>query len=356
MLSNGMASAYTGIIEETQCRVRREVIINGFHRGIEMSRREGSAGEFLGRLFLVGCVMTAIVIPAPGAEKIQLGLHLKQGQTFNLTATLESKLTENVMGQEMNAASTTGLGYTYEIQQVADDGVATCKVNYKSVQVKMAMAGFDIEYDSAKPSASVSPFVKPFSALVGQSFTMRISPTGKVTDVQGVEAIYEKMLKGMEVPDESMRGMMEQMIKEQFGADAIRESMEQAIGVNFPDKPVDVGDSWVKRTVVRRPYPMNYDSTYTLKERKSGVAVIVVVSKISSDPAAKPMQIGPMTMAYDVSGERKGQVEIEESSGWTVAAQYTQQISGAIKAEGGPMGPISFPISGTITTRMETKK
>ena len=101
---------------------------------------------------------------------------------------------------------------------------------------------------------------------------------------------------------------------------------------------------------------MSLESTYTLKDRKSGIAVIDVVSKISTNPAGKPMQVGPMTMTYEISGDRKGQLEIDEASGWTVSSRYTQQIAGTIKAEGGPQGTMSFPISGTIITRIESKK
>ena len=315
-----------------------------------------SRSEWLAKWSAMACLLAAIVIPAAGAEKITLGLHLKTGQTFHLVTTVESNLTQTIMGQEMIATSTNGTGYTYEIQQVADDGTATCKVTYDSVQVKMSMGGFDMEYDSTKPAAGTSPMIKPFTALVGQSFSLRISPAGRVSDVQGVEAIYERMLKGLELPDESMRGMVEQQVKEQFGAKSIQEAMEQMIGTGVPDGGVDVGDSWVRRASMARPYPMSLESKFTLKERKDGIAFIDVVSKIGPNPAVKPMQVGPMTMTYEFTGERKGQLEIEEATGWTVGAKYTQQMSGTINAEGGPQGPMSIPVSGTITTRIESKK
>jgi hypothetical protein len=295
-------------------------------------------------------------MPAAVPDKITLGLHFKTGQTFNLLTTIESNLTQTIMGQEMSTLATNGLGYTFEVQQVGDDGTATCKVTYNTVKMTMSMQGFSMDYDSTKPSTTLSPLVKHFAGLVGQSFSMRVSPTGHVSDVQGVEAIYEKIIKNLEVPDESMRGTVEQQLKEQFGADALREAMEQAIGAKFPDGPVDIGDSWVKKMTVARPYPLSLESTLTLKDRKAGIAVIEVVSKISTNPAGKPMQLGPMTMSYALSGESKGQLEIDEASGWTVGGQYTQQISGTIQADGGPGGTMSIPISGTITTRIESKK
>ncbi len=304
----------------------------------------------------IACLLAVSVVPVAGAEKITFGLHLKTGQIFNIQITTESNLTQTIMGQEMNVASTSGMGYSYEVQQVAEDGTATCKVTYSTVQVKMSMAGSSFEYDSTKPPASLSPFVRPYVALVGQSFTMRVSPAGRVSEVLGLAAIYEKMLKDLEVPDESMRGTIEQQIKEQFGADAIKENVEQVFGSNYPEKAVDIGDSWVKKTVLTRPYPMDLENTYTLKDRKNGIAVIDIVAKVSTNPAGKPMQFGAMMMTYEFSGERKGQLEIEETTGWTVRSQSTQQIAGTIKVEGGPQGAMSFPISGTIVTRTETKK
>jgi len=331
-----------------------------FKRRINMAHHAGVAGRHISCRHIVVwtaafILLAGVAMPAE-ADKITLGLHLKAGQSFNLLHIIESDLTQTLMGQEMNISQTTGTGYTFDVQEVGDDGTATCKVTYKSVQMIMVIAGNRVEYDSTKPPASVPAAAKTAAALVGQSFSLRVSPTGRVTDVRGVEAIYEKVLKEAEFPNESMRATMEQQLKEQFGADAIRESMEQAIGAHFPDNPVDIGDSWVKQITVARPYPMNLANTCTLKDRKAGIAVIDVSAKISTNPAAKPMQIGPMAMSFELSGERKGQIEVEEATGWTVGARFTQQISGTIKAEGGPEGTMSIPLSGKITIRIESKK
>lgn len=322
-----------------------------------MARHARIAGRYLAVWSAFSCLLAGIATSASGADKITLALHFKTGQILKLLTTMESNLTQTILGQEMNAGSTTGMGYIFEVQQVGDDGTATCKVTYNTVQVMMSMPGMSIDYDSAKPPSSVSPLVKPFAALVGQSFSLRVSPTGHVTDVKGLEAIYEKIVKDVAVPDESMRQGMEQLLKEQFADETIREALEEAIGASFPAGPVDISDSWTKRTAVSRPYPMSMETTYTLKDRKAGIAVIDVVSKIGPNPVGKPMQFGPMSATTNIlSGERKGQLEIEESSGWTVGARYTQQISGTINIQGGPEGTMSIPISGTATIRIESKK
>ena len=300
-------------------------------------------------------LLAGMALPA-GIEKVTLGLHLKAGQSFNLLNVIELDLTQSVMNQEMNISQTMGMGYKFEVQEVGSDGIAACKVTYTSVQMTMAMGGTKVEYDSAKPSANPPAAVKPMAALLGQSFTLRVSPTGRVTEVRGIEALYEKVIKEAEVPDESLRPMMEQQFKEQFGAEAIKESMEQAIGAYFPESAVDIGDTWSRQTAVTRPYPMTWASTCTLKDRKNGIAIIDVTGKITSNPAAKPMQMGTMSMSYELTGERKGQIEIEEASGWTVGARFTQQISGTIKATGTPGGDLSIPMAGKINIRIESKK
>lgn len=316
-------------------------------------------GAFAGRRIVVSTaafvLLVGVAMPS-GAEKITLGLHLKAGQSFSLLHIIESDLIQTLMGREMSISQTIGTGYIFEIQEVGGDGTAMCRVTYKSVQMIMDIAGNRVEYDSIKPPATVPPAAKAAAALVGQSFSLRVSPTGHVTDVRGVEAIYEKVMKEAEIPNESARALVEEQLKEQFGADAIRESMEQTIAGYFPDHPVDIGDSWAMPMTVARPYPMNLANNCTLKGRTAGVAVIDVTAKVSTNPAAKPMRMGPIAMTYEIAGERKGQIEIEEATGWIIGARFTQQISGTIKAEGGPEGTMSIPLSGKITIRIESKK
>ncbi len=322
-----------------------------------MSRHVRIAGMYTPFWPAVICLLAVIVTSASGADKVTLALHLKTGQILKLATTTESNVTQTILGQEMNAGSKTGMVYTFEVQQVGDDGIATCKVTYSAVQLTMSMPGMSIDFDSAKPSATPSPMVKPFAALVGQSFTLRVSQAGQVTEVKGHEAIYEKIVKDLPVPDESMRQAMEDLLKDQFSDESIRETLEEAIGSSFPPGPVDINESWTTRKTVTRPYPMSLESTYILKDRKAGVAVIDVVSKIGPNAAGKPMQFGPVTTTTNIlSGERKGQVEIDEASGWTVGARYSQQISGTINVEGLPQGTTSFPISATATMRIESKK
>jgi hypothetical protein len=314
---------------------------------------------FMGRQIIIWSVVCILLVSlglSAGTEKVTLELHLKTGQTFNLLHVTESDISAVAMGQEMNRTQTHRIGYTFEIREVGDDGTATCKVTYKFVQMIMSSNGDREEYNSDKPPATVPESAKLMAALVGQSLSLRVSPAGRVLEVQGGETLYAKVMKEWGVANESMRATIEQQLRERFGTDAIRETMELAIGAYFPDKPVDIGDSWIKPMRTTLPYPMSVANTCTLKDRKAGLAVIDVAGKISTNPAAKLVQFGPMSVAFQVSGERKGQVEIEEATGWTACARFVEQISGVFKASGGPAEDMSIPFSGKITTHIESKK
>jgi hypothetical protein len=97
------------------------------------------------------------------------------------------------------------------------------------------------------------------------------------------------------------------------------------------------------------------DSTWTLISRENGIATIDVVSTLSPNPEGEPLELGTMTMGYNLSGSQHGSIQIDEISGWCVQSELLQEISGEITLTMGEEEQ-SWPISieGTFHTEMIT--
>ena len=88
---------------------------------------------------------------------------------------------------------------------------------------------------------------------------------------------------------------------------------------------------------------MIIENKWKLKARKAGVAIIEVHSIIKPYKGAEETEKGPMKIDYDMSGEQKGQIEMQETTGLITRGRITQQTSGQMKMEAsGPMPEMSL--------------
>jgi hypothetical protein len=320
-----------------------------------MTRQFSLAGRSL--LAVLALVYGLDLASAAAAEKVRLGLNLKAGQSYRSNFNSEQKIKQTIQGQQINMDQTMGFGYTFAVQSVDAEGNATCRVTYTSVLFKQAGPAGNVDYDSQKATDNVPAQAKSFAALVDQSLTLRISSQGRVDEVQGTDALLEKVCKAVDLPNDATRETLRKQLNEQFGDRAMKEQMEQILAI-YPDKPVGLGDSWSRRITVSAGFPLILENTYKLRERKDGMALIDVSSKMSKNPDGKPMKIGTATLSFDLSGKQQGRMELAEDSGWVIKSELTQEFSGTLKMEGAPgmTEALSWPISAEAKVRLEVPK
>ncbi|HUU28119.1 MAG TPA: DUF6263 family protein [archaeon] len=295
----------------------------------------------------------ALVITAPGlkaGEKIELRLRLQKGESYNLRNVLEQAVTQTIGGQKVEKVNTLRMEYRFEVEGLDPDGTASVKTTYQSCAMKMTGPdGGSIEYDSASPTAVDNPILKIYAALVGKDFRMRITSMGHVREVTGMQAVMKQVLENLDLPDGPQRDGIESYLKNQFGDQAIKEAMDNMLAV-YPDQPVGIGDSWKRRSVISGIYPVIIENTWTLKDHREGRSVIEVNSLIKPDPEAPPMEMGPMKIKPEFSGEMTGTMELDESTGWIKSAKMDQELSGELKMEGNPQQPGGMIIPTSIKT------
>ena len=289
-------------------------------------------------------------------EKVDLKLRLEKGQSYKMRTLNDMKINQTIPGQQqtMTINQKDERKIIYTVEDVQADGTLVLKVTYNAMVFKQEnpMQNQSIEYDSTDTSTAVSPMASMFDAIVGQSFTINMTPDGHVKEIKGVDLLLGRIQEKInELPEGPMRDGMEIKLKMQYGEEALKANTENSFNM-YPDNPIGIGDTWQRKTTMNQPFPMVIDSIYTLKERKDGIAVIDVFAMIQTNKEVGPMEMGAMKIQYNMSGSVTGIMEIQESTGWVIRSNQNLRLTGSVIAQSPEMPqPMSMPVSitGPIT-------
>lgn len=272
----------------------------------------------------------------------------------------------DVMGRGMEIPESTRMVLTQDVESVDASGVATIKVTFDEVDLG-SMAG--LATAMGLPGGDIDGIGGDLG-LTGKTFTMKATPTGRVEEVRGMQAVVdeltrkttemiEKQLAEMNLPPEA-KAMMPDMtaatgaqMRRTLGDGAMAEQMEDGMTM-YTDSPVGVGGSWA-RGVVRSAgmAPMIRSESWQLVGRKDGRLTLQYSATVSPNPDARAVNMGFGTMSVSVSGQITGTCQLEEASGWLVRADMTHQLEGAIKMT---MAAMPMPAGGAITMVSKTNK
>lgn len=288
------------------------------------------------RILTVGLAFFVLTACA-GKDKIKLQLNLQEGDSYNMRVVIDQKIFQTIIDQNMDMTQLIDIGYYFNVEEVDADGNYRIRVTYHSISHKENGLMGEVEYDSANPSEAPDPLTEPirkaYAALLGQSFFMTITPEGEAEDIEGVDAIIAKILEQSDAEGGVAMDLLESSLKKLFGDQALKEMMGNMLSI-YPDKPVRVGDSWSRKIVLEKGLPMIINNTWTLKERREGVAFIEVDSTVEPNPDAPSISMMTVKMRYNMTGTQKGTIEVQEDTGWIIRSKLDQNFSGEMMARG----------------------
>lgn len=266
-------------------------------------------------------------------DKLELRLRLKQGETYRLKTTVEQRITGDAGSDQPATEQTFAVGYGMAVQNV--DGAGNMKVatKYESILFRQKGPTGAIEYDSQNPPKQVPQSARPFAALAGLGFTVTITPAGQITAVEGLDAMLAEMVRNLDLPEGPTKAAVQKALGEQFGEDTMKQNLQGMFAL-YPETPVAVGQSWQRKTVVSKGFPVVIEGDYTLEGRTGGVARVAIKATLSPNEAAGPIDLGTGKMSYDLKGEQSGIAEMDEATGWTRSLSTTQLVSGTLRFQG----------------------
>jgi hypothetical protein len=297
-------------------------------------------------------IVTAVfALCSTSAAAVQLQLKLPKGKTYYQKSTFDQHITQTMMNRQQVIDQSIGTGMRWDVLDVDSQGNMRIRQTFIWAAYKQTNPMGSVEYDSAKQAAPTAG-AEPFAALLGQSFVVKVTPKGDVLDVNGIEEMRAAILKKLPPGADQSLGMSPAAMF------LDKKSVKETIGANlaiYPDKPVELGQSWSKKQTITAGFGIITDSKWTLQKREGGVDIIATTATLRSDPNSPPMQAGGMTMKFDIAGTAEGALRVEEATGLILSDQSRQQLKGNINvgapAEGTPT--MSIPSVFDTTSKME---
>jgi uncharacterized protein DUF6263 len=232
-------------------------------------------------------------------DAVELRWKYEKGQELRYRTT--QKVSSDVNGTPVRQQMSTTMAL--EVKEVDEKGVVTILVRYEAVAAR-ASGVQEYDYDSEKDKEPPDdPPTRMMSKLVGQVFTMKTGPDGKVLEVRGYEKLVEAMSKAFG-EDEAARERAKQALKQMFSDEACQSRMQQ-LAPPLPAGKVRKGDGWSSDFSIRLPFVdcVTYKIRSKLADVKDGNALVdqeIAVEFKGSDDKENPVA---------------GQVEVREAKG-----------------------------------------
>jgi hypothetical protein len=266
---------------------------------------------------------------------LDLGLHLEKGQTFRCTLRQESTQVLWFGTTEVERTESSETVSTLEVLAVDEKGVATVKVTTDRKASKSESESGVLEYDSEHPPDEVPWWELDSAAMIGRSYTVKVSPSGEILEIEGGDAL-RKVVADSLPEDETLRAQIADRAIKGVTDEALKESLWIVFppGIH-PGKPVAIGDSWAPE----QPIPLEVmfvKNAYTLASRENGVATVTYEGPIEPDPDAEPIKEGPATIKVKMTGTVKGASRVDEKTGMVIESQADVALKGELLVTGMP--------------------
>jgi hypothetical protein len=239
-----------------------------------------------------------------GKDKLSLKYVVKKGDMFRYKMIAKtSNMEKSPATEDKEVSQNNEINYFYskEVNDVDAAGIISYKVNFDSITITSQMADQNIRYSSnVNDSIKQNPAFMQYNAVINNPFFIRVNPTGEISDVYGLEKVYETLFKSL---GDTLKEADKQTIKEQFGEESIKEILQQEYQI-APKDPVAVDSSWTKAfsTAVLFFEVVN-NAKYTLKsiESKDGQSLANIEALLNVEFKNKEVTEKGMKVAIENS-------------------------------------------------------
>ncbi|MEO8665684.1 MAG: DUF6263 family protein [Ignavibacteria bacterium] len=277
--------------------------------------------------------------------RVKLVLKPKKGDVFKYkmnaktTSKEKSPLTED---KEITSIQDINYFYSEEVNDISSAGIITYKIKFDSINIVSTIASADSSvkmfYNSnIKDSVWSKPDFIQYNAIMGEEFYGRVSPQGEISEIYGLEKVYDNMYKAL--GGDTLTSDQKESLKASFGNDAIKAVIQQQFQM-FPEKEVYKDSTWTRSYETQiLIFPVKNILNYKLKDIKEENDQINLT--IDADLAVDFMEkeVKDKKMTYKVEDSKtggKGVITYSLSKGCVINKETSTAIDMNMKISAGP--------------------
>ncbi len=288
----------------------------------------------------------------PEVQLVDLALKLEAEETYRMKITTTEDTTQTMFGETTKTKSESETIYKIDVINVDEDGSTTLKYTYESMK---SMSDGAVVFDSNLGTQTDNPQGRIYQTLIGNSYNVVLTPMGEIQSVSGVNELIDTML---DTVDSEIRDLIEPLVKSIVGEESIKDLMQTSFGM-YAAEPVKVGDEWTESWSTTTGFAANFETTVKFTELTDNGIKLNTTMTLSDNPKAEALEFGPFKMRFNnLSGEGKGEFELDQATGLFNTATITQKFDAELELEGLEVITSDEPatISGTSETKYELLK
>jgi hypothetical protein len=276
-------------------------------------------------------IAALLLLALPAQEKVEVKWKFQTGRELRYRHSQKQTMEFAGTAMEQQTAQT----HLWTVKGVDDKGVAALETKVVAVAAKGTGPAGEYDYDSEKDKeAPENPQVAMMAKMVGKTFQMKMTPAGKIVELQGYDKLVDEMLKDLGEDAGPMKEMLKQML-----SDDTMKSMMQQMAPMLPEKPVAKGESWKNDFTLKLPMMggIKFGITSTLADVKDGEAHIAQdwTIELKADGADPNSPLGGAVQIKD--SKAKAAIVFSLERGCFVSQKMTMQM---VMAAGGQEIPI----------------
>jgi len=209
-------------------------------------------------------------------------------------------------------SSSIEMTFTQQIQSADEKGNAVAKITIKSLKhLSIIRDNPVVDFDSTRDKDQDTPLAR----LIGQSYTIEITPTGKVSKVIDISQAEEAVQGTSPLTKTALAMLSSDIIRERHTIPAIP---------NMDKNQLRTGDNWnrIKTFSFGLMGSKSYERIYTLKEVKDTNNRRIAIIEMKANPTAemaeklhKEQAIGDFSKMFENTETYTGQLKVDLTAG-----------------------------------------
>lgn len=296
-------------------------------------------------------VLGLVCLTSCQSQKETLELNLIKGEVYRQNMISNASVVQTLEGQQIKMDMSIGGNMTYRVLDI-QDGLYEMDVRYESLTMKVShpLYGVVMEIDTKKNDES-DMVSKIFGMITDKPFLVKMTKTGKVTEVKDVELLFSDMFDTFPELDDNQKQQIKDQMMQAYGEKAFKGNLEMCSAI-FPDVPVSKGEKWNVKTQLESGFSANMETVYQLNDITDSHFQIIGNSTVETADKEAYIESNGMPMKYDMAGTMVSDIKIDKVTGWVLSAEISQSISGTASIKGNPQMPGGLVIPMTMDTEM----